>query len=504
MVENESHATNPTDSVASAAESAAIGGRVRQAVVWRTGTQLVAQAISWAATLIVIRLLNPADYGLYAMAAVMMTVLDFLNGYGFASALIQAKDLSQRAIRQALGITILLNVGIAALQFACAPLVAAYYGKPEVASLLRLLSCIYLATPFIIVPEVILSRTLDFRRQAIVNLLAAIVGAVVSLACALGGLGVWTLIYAPMALVATRAIGLTIAARLFILPTFDLSGSGHIVRFGAAMMASHLFWVVQSQSDVFIAGRLFSPHSVGLYAEALFLTQLVMAKFVPALNQVAFPAYARLQDDLPGLRWNFTAAVRLIMLATAPVYLGLAASAPALVEVLFGAKWLGMVPLIRTLALAMPLMTVQILFAPLHNALGRPDVSWKSAAGGALLFVTAFLIGAHWGTLGLASAWLVAAPLLLGWTIHLSRPITGITARDVLRAISPSLAAAAVMALAVFGVGQLVDGQVALPWRLTAEVGTGVLIYGLLALLLERPTVTRLMALVRPARRAAA
>lgn len=472
-------------------------GKVRQAVFWRTGTQLLAQSISWGATLVVIRLLDPADYGLYAMAAVMMTVLDFLNGYGFASALIQSRDLATHAIRQALGITMLLNGAMALGQYLLAPLVAAYYGKPEVADLLRILCLVYLATPFIIVPEVLLSRGLDFKRQAMVNLGAAMVGAIASLALALAGYGVWTLVYAPMAAIAVRALGLTLAAGLFVLPTFNLRGSGHIVRFGAAMMASHLFWVVQTQGDIFIAGRRFAPHDVGLYAEALFLTQLVMAKFVPALNQVAFPAYARMQDDLPALRWGFKGAIRFIMLATAPIYLGLAACAPALVETLFGTKWLGMVPLIRIMALAMPLMTVQVLFAPLHNALGRPDLSWRSSAGGAAIFLTGFLIGAQWGTMGIAAAWVVGAPLLLAWTVHLGQPVTRIGYGDVAESVLRALCAAVGMAVVVATLPLVAGPGLAAPMLLAAQVVLGGVTYLALALAIDRATVLRAIGLLR-------
>lgn len=478
-------------------------GKVRQAVFWRTGTQLLAQSISWGATLVVIRLLDPADYGLYAMAAVMMTVLDFLNGYGFASALIQSRDLATHAIRQALGITMLLNGAMALGQYLFAPVVAAYYGKPEVADLLRILCLVYLATPLIIVPEVLLSRGLDFRRQAVVNLGAAMVGAATSLGLALAGYGVWTLVYAPMAAIACRAIGLTLAAGLFVLPTFNLKGAGHIVRFGAAMMASHLFWVVQTQADIFIAGRRFAPHDVGLYAEALFLTQLVMAKFVPALNQVAFPAYARMQDDLPALRWGFKGAIRLIMLATAPIYLGLAACAPALVATLFGTKWLGMVPLIRIIALAMPLMTVQVLFAPLHNALGRPDLSWRSSAGGAAIFLTGFLIGAQWGTMGIACAWVVGAPLLLAWTIRLGQPLTGIGHRDIAESLLPALAAALGMGALVFALPALLPSGLSAPIMLAAQIMAGVVSYAALAWAIDRATVLRAMGLLRPGGRTA-
>src|SRR3546814_13366266 len=79
-----------------------------------------------------------------------------------------------------------------------------------------------------------------------------------------------------------------------------------------------------------------------------------------------------------------------------------------MVETLFGAKWLGMVPYIQILSLALIFMTVQILFAPVNNALGKPLVTMISSLGGAILFPAAFLIGAESGLIGIAWAWLVA------------------------------------------------------------------------------------------------
>jgi O-antigen/teichoic acid export membrane protein len=491
---------NPQETVHEApieSDRATISGQVRQAVFWRTGTQIISQTISWTATLIVIRLLDPADYGLFAMAQVMMTFLDFLNGHGFASALIQSRDLAVKAIRQALGITILLNCAMAAAQIAMAPAVAAYYGKPEVADLLRLLAFVYVATPFIIVPEVILSRSLDFKKQAIVNLTAACVGAAVSLGCALTGLGVWTLIYAPLALVFTRAVGLTLAAGLFVLPSFDFRGAGGIAKFGGALMASHMFWVIQTQSDVFIAGRIYSAFEIGLYAQALFLTQLVMTKFVPAINQVAFPAYALMQDDPAALRWGFLGSVRLITLATAPIFIGIAASAAPLIEVIFGAKWLAMAPLMQLLAFATPLMTLQILFAPLHNALGRPDLSVKSAACGALLFPAAFWVGAQSGIIGLAIAWLAASPLLLAATIALGRPLTRIGFRAMASAALPGIGCALAMGAMVKGFDLLAAPLLAPAPHLALLVGIGTLSYAALAWVFQRDTLLRLVSLLR-------
>ncbi|MDZ4387318.1 MAG: oligosaccharide flippase family protein, partial [Moraxellaceae bacterium] len=188
------------------------------------------------------------------MTQVVLAFLAFLNGWGFASALVQSDSVDPFRIRQAFGLLLLLNGLLAAIQYFGAPIAAAYYGQPIVADLLRVQALMFLATPFIALPEVMMSRALDFRRQAFVNLFAALAGASTALACALAGYGVWTLVYAPIALFWTRAIGLRIVARLLVWPSFDFRGCGQIIGFGSAVLFSQLFWLVQSQSDIFIAG----------------------------------------------------------------------------------------------------------------------------------------------------------------------------------------------------------------------------------------------------------
>ena len=212
-----------------------LSSRVRRAVFWRSGSQIVAQIVMWGSTLAVIRILNPQDYGLFAMTQVVLVLFNFLNGYGFASALIQSELLEQNRIRQAFGMLILLNGGLAILQLVTATLVAAYYRQPEIASLLRVQALLYLATPFIALPDALLSRALDFRNQAKANLAAALAGALAALGCALAGLGVWTLVFAPIALFYTRAICLTLASRVLVRPSFDFRGAGAMFGFGGAI-----------------------------------------------------------------------------------------------------------------------------------------------------------------------------------------------------------------------------------------------------------------------------
>lgn len=453
------------------------GSRVKSAVFWRSGTQILAQLISWGSTLAVIRILEPSDYGLFAMTSVVLVFLNFLNGYGFVSALIQSEKVEPIRIRQAFGMLILLNAGLAAIQFfAVAPLAAAYYGETIIADMLRWQSLIYLSTPFLILPEAMLTRNLDFRKPAIVNLTSAFVGAGVSLGMAFGGYGVWTLVFAPIAIFWTRSIALMIATKFWVRPSFDFKGAGSIFNFGAAMLVAHGFWIVQSQSDIFIAGRAFDNHNLGLYAEALFLTQIFAAKFVPPLNEVAFPAYARLQNDKAALSAGFLKAVRLIMLVSCPLYLGMAVTAQPLVDVVMGPKWTEAAPLVAILSLAMPVMTLHILFAPALNALGLPNIVVRNSIFGAILMPCIYLFAVDYGADALAWGWLVAFPILLAFTIYQARPHIGFTLGGLAGSVLPGLAAAAVMAALVWGADQMLP-QMPTLLRLISLVAVGGLAY---------------------------
>lgn len=480
---------------ASIAADGNFGNRVRSAVFWRSGTQILAQIIAWGSTLAVIRILDPNDYGIFAMTQVVLVFLSFMNGYGLASSIIQAEKVDPIRIRQAFGMLLLLNGGIAILQILLAPVAADYYRQPIIEDLLKVQALIFLATPFMVLPEALMTRNLEFKKPAIINLISAVVGAAVALYFALNGHGVWTLIYAPMAIFWTRAICLVIAVKFYIWPSFNFKGAGAMFGFGATLLASHFFWTIQSQSDIFIAGRFLDPHDLGLYAEALFLTTIFAAKFVPPLNEVAFPAYSRLQDNPEALSWSFLKAVRLIMLISCPLYLGMSVTAAPLVGTLFGPKWLEMTPYISILALAMPVMTLQILFAPANNAVGKPQITARASFVGAILMPISFLIGLQWGAIGLAWGWVFAFPVLTLFTFFQSYRHIGISGGELLKAIWPGLSTSIAMAAVVYLADQFLPEMIVYA-RLAILVAIGGIAYLGLLWVLARPTLMEVIQLL--------
>ena len=438
--------------------SSGFAERVRAAVVWRWGSQIVSQLITWTATILVVRLLDPRDYGLFAMTQAVVTAFNFLNGYGFATALIQARDVSERRVGQAFGMLLIAALALAAAQFIAAPYAAAYFGQPLITPMLRVQALIFLATPFISIPSVMLARQLDFRRQALNNLVCALAGASTGLGMAWAGYGAWALVWAPIVMFTTRAIGLTIASGRLVKPVFDFRGCGELIGFGTAFTLSQLFWIVQSQADVVIAGRSFDPHQLGLYSEALFLTLIFTGRFLPPLNEVAFPAYAELRNAGKPLGPAFLSGARMIMLVAMPFYVGLSLVAGPLVLTFFGAKWADMVPIVAGLSLAMPAMTLHFVCSPATNGLGRPGIYLATSIAGAVLMPACFFVGVQAGPMGLVSAWQAAAPLLLTITLALTLPALGVRVQDLAAALLPPALACAFMAAAVKGLAQLASG----------------------------------------------
>ena len=487
----------PPAGPADASHDAGFAARVRSAVAWRWGSQIVAQLVAWTSTIMVVRLLEPSDYGLFAMTQVVVTAFAFLNGHSFATSLVQADDVDERRIGQVFGLLLLLSLTLASLQIISAPLMAAYYREPLIADMLRIQAVIFLTVPFTALPTELLARRLEFRVQGKISMAAALVAAVTALALAWFGFGVWALVYAPIAGFLFRAVGLTIAARSLVRPVFDFRGAGELVRFGGTLTLCQLAWIIQSQSDIFIAGRALEPHDLGLYAEALFLTLIVTGRFLPPINDVAYPAYSQLHKAGKSIGPYFLRTLRAVLLITAPIYFGLALTSDSAVLVLFGEKWIGMAPIVAGLALAMPAMALQIVCSPATNALGKPGIYLRNNVFGAIVFPASFLAAITFGPEGLVHAWWFAAPALLLWTLFNTLPEVGLKWSTMLRELAPVLLANGVMALVVIGAIRLLPSLPPLE-QLLVEGTTGALAYLLTIRLLKPQLMAETWSMLRP------
>ncbi|WP_298308377.1 lipopolysaccharide biosynthesis protein [uncultured Erythrobacter sp.] len=445
-----------TDAQQSDADDTRFAARVRSAVAWRWGAQVAAQIITWTSTFLVVRLLDPTDYGLFAMSQVVVTALAFLNGQSFATSIVQTERIDDRRVGQVFGMLIVANVLLASIQFLFAPFAAAYFDEPIVAELLRVQAVIFLTIPFIAMPSEWLARKLEFRKQGQANMASALVGAMTALFLAWLGWGVWALIYAGLSIFVARAIGLMWAARFWIAPVFNPKGAWDLFTYGGVLTLCQLFWIIQSQSDVVIAGRLLATYDLGLYTQALFLALIVTGRFIPPINEVALAAYSELHRAKKPLGPYFLKTVRLVMMVCTPVYVGLALTSEHVIPVLMGDKWTGLIPIVAGLAAVMPAFALHLICSPVTNAMGRPKVYLFTSIVGAAIFPAMFALLVADGAMGLVHAWWISAPLLCAITLTVTLPRIGVTPFALLRAILPIVIACAAMSLTVLGVEKLV------------------------------------------------
>ncbi|WP_108787198.1 oligosaccharide flippase family protein [Erythrobacter sp. Alg231-14] len=451
--------------------------RVRSAVAWRWGAQVAAQIITWTSTFLVVRLLDPSDYGLFAMSQVVVTALAFLNGQSFATSIVQTDHLDDRRVGQVFGMLLLANGILACIQFAFAPYAAAYFEEPIVADMLRVQAAIFLTIPFIAMPSEWLARQLEFRKQGKVNMFSALVGAMTALVLAWLGWGVWALIYSGLSIFVTRAIGLMIAARLWIRPIFNPAGAWDLFTYGGTLTLCQLFWIIQSQADVVIAGRLMTTYDLGLYTQALFLALIVTGRFIPPINEVALAAYSELHRAKKPLGPYFLKTVRLVMMVSAPAYIGLALTSEPAILVLMGEKWTGLIPILSGLAIVMPAFALQLICSPVTNAMGRTKVYLFTAISGAIIFPCVFLWGVTAGPMGLVYAWWIAAPALCAVTLAVTLPRIGVSPIALIGAVIPIALACAAMAAAVTLAQRLLELESPL-FALLSYAAIGASVYG--------------------------
>jgi O-antigen/teichoic acid export membrane protein len=287
-----------------------------------------------------------------------------------------------------------------------------------------------------------------------------------------------------------------VLARAYCWPSFDFRGAGSTAGFGGAIALSSLFYFVQTQTDVIIAGRRFDAQTVGIYTTALFLAQIFVNRVVPPLNEVAFTALARIQSDHDAFAKGFLVSVRAIMLLAIPFCVGMSLTAEPLINVLLGAKWSGVAPVLRIVGLAMPWMALQVLFAPATNAVGRPGIALRNSIVGAVLMPIGFLIGMRWGIEGMAMAWLIVYPVIAAITAFSSIRAIHVSFGQLASAVAPPTLAAFAMALIV----HLANRQIQFPnpvLELAALSGIGAAIYlGSLAVF-ARDRLKEFVALVR-------
>ena len=465
---------------------------------WTVSVRLISQLITWAITLVVIRLLTPADYGLVAMATVFISLLAMVSDFGLGSALVQRVTVGDSELSNVFGLVLLVQFTLAALLVASAPLIALFFSEPKLVPIVRVMALQFIVAAFAVVPDALLRRAMEFRKRSIFDLTSVLVGSVMTLLLAVAGAGVWALVAGNLAAVVWRTVGLNLFAPSFVRPTLSIAGMWTILQFGGLLTASQVLWFFSVQADVVVAGKWLGKEALGAYSVAMHLASLPNDRISGLINQLAFPAFSRMQHDVAKVVENLLFGVRVLSLGSFPVLWGIASVAPEIVTVFLGPKWNDAVVPLQILALIMPLRLVGSFVPNATLGIGRSDIIFKNALLAALLMPTAFVIGVNWGLMGLSIAWVIIVPVLLR-NLMRSAAALGLRVSDFLLALARPVLAAGLMYGVVAGTRALLFDTSAGPVGLFLLVLVGALAYLAASWFFNRSGIREFLHLIREA-----
>ena len=421
--------------------------RALSGLKWVALAKLLGQAVSWALTLLTMRLLLPQDYGLMAIVAVVIIVLGNVAELGIGVSVIQSREISRDDLKKISGLVTLVSLGIYAALWFSAPLISAVYEMERLTHLIQVAGLQFLISAVAVLPLALAQRNLEFKRLAGIDFAKVITASVSTLALAWHGFGVWSLVLGSLA--GRLVMTVLLASRGIVWPSFRLAGVRKFLALGGAVTFGRLTWQIVYQSDVLIGARRLGAADIGAYSVGLQLATMPMDRIMGILNQVTLPTVARLQDERERLSARLQEGCRLLTAFSVPALWGISSVSPELIAVVLGEKWLPAVFPLQVISLIIPLRMISVVFATAGTGIGHAGLVFRNSLVTALVLPSAFYAGTYWGINGLAAAWLFAIPIVLslnlpGFARALAVPLAGLG-----RAIWRPFAAGFAMYLAV-------------------------------------------------------
>ncbi|MCE5230692.1 lipopolysaccharide biosynthesis protein [bacterium] len=435
------------------------------------------QAIHFVISVVLARLLMPAEFGLIAMLSLFMALASSMLDCGFGSALIQKLDAGRRDMTTVFYFNIAMSAVMFGTMWAAAPAIAGFFGEPALVGLTRFLGINLIINAFGLVQGTLLTKALDFKTQSIVAVIGMIVSGTVGVGLALRGFGVWALAAQSVTANSVRVLLYWRMNPWRPAWTFSFSSLRTMFPYGSRLLLSGMLNTVFENAYPLLIGKLYNKTDLGFYARASTTQRMPAGILTTILAQVAFPAFATIQNDRPRLKAAYRKTIVLACFLAFPLMLGLAAVARPLFLIVFTAKWEASIVYFQALCLVGMLMPLQALNLNVLMAVGRSDIFFRLEVLKKIIIVAAIVATCPFGIMAMVWGQVVTAILCLAVNTRYSGVMIDYPLRAQLRDVAPSFLLAGAMAIAVGLIGLGARDHL---WTvLTAQVLVGIVFYAI-------------------------
>lgn len=344
---------------------------------WRFLERCGAQGVTFIVSIVLARLLDPTVYGTVALVTIFTTIMQVFVDSGMGNALIQKKDADDLDFSSVFYFNMAMCSVLYLIMFFAAPFIASFYRMPELTAIVRVLSLVVVISGVKNVQQAYVSRHLMFKRFFFSTLGGTIGAAVIGIAMAYLGFGVWALVAQMLfnAAVDTTILWITVKWRPKKMFSFQRLKS--LFSYGWKLLVSSLIDTVYNDLRQLIIGKKYSSGDLAYYNQGKKFPQLIVTNINTSIDSVLLPTMSKAQDDMAAVRSMTRRAIKTSTFLMMPAMIGLAVCAEPLVQLILTEKWLPCVLFLR-------IFCITYAFYPIHTAnlnaikaMGRSDLFLK-------------------------------------------------------------------------------------------------------------------------------
>jgi O-antigen/teichoic acid export membrane protein len=460
---------------------------------------VMGKLFSLGTTLIMARILSPADYGLMAIAMIIIGFIGFFNEVGIGAAIVQKSALTDQEINGCFVIAVIISFLLFIATVTCSPFIAHFYGNPKLEKIISVLAFAFILGAISTVPMALLRRNMAFKAISSINVLSILIQSITSLTLAHLNHGVWSLVYGFLVGSAVNCIGFFSLSHWRPRRLDGVREASALVIYGLHITSTRIFWYLYTNADKAIVGKLLGSKALGIYDMAFSLATLPSAQVTTLVVNVAAPLFSRVQENVSELTQILLKLTRGLAYVTYPALVGMLVCSRELITVALGPTWSDVLIPFNALCLMGLIKSIDPLLSQVLISTGHAKKLAAYTAMCSVVMLLAVVIGATFdGLRGVSLVWVIVYPLL---SVALLRDVSRVTGMPLLgyyRNLWPILKATIFMAIIVLAIRELLLLYTSnFPLILIAEIGSGVIAYALWIIFLDKQGFTEIRQILK-------
>lgn len=425
-------------------------GRFVSNFFWRFAERCGAQGVAFIVSIVLARLLAPADYGTIALVTVFTTILNVFVDSGMGNALIQKKNADDLDFSTVFYFNIVVCLILYFGMFFAAPFIAEFYGRPDLTPIVRVLSLTIVISGVKNVQQAYVSRNMLFKRFFFATLGGTIGAAIVGVAMACLGFGVWALVIQQIFNATVDTIILWFTVKWHPKRMFSFERLKGLFSFGWKLLVSGLINTAYNNLRTLVIGKIYSSADLAYYNQGDKFPNVIVTNINNSIDSVLLPAMSAEQEDQERVKQMTRRAIKTSTYIMAPVMMGLCFTANTIVSLVLTDKWLPCVLFLR-------IFCITYMFYPIHtanlnaiNALGRSDIFLKLEIAKKIIGIIALLITMNVSVEAMAYSLLivsVCSQIINAWP---NRKLLNYGYFEQLKDILPGMMLAIVMGICIY------------------------------------------------------